>query len=79
VRVQFVFAFIIIAGIVSVSVGGVPRSVSAERRTTGMGSGPTQSQPTLMADEINRRLSRLGISFNRLRIPHPYDPAGEVC
>ena len=38
------------------------------------------SQPTMLADEINRRLSRLGISFNRLlRISHPYDPVSARC
>ncbi|MGN6367943.1 MAG: hypothetical protein ACTHN5_06745 [Phycisphaerae bacterium] len=32
-----------------------------------------------LADEITRRLRRIGISFVRTRLPHPYDPAGEVC
>ena len=31
------------------------------------------------ADEITRRLRRIGISFTRTRLPHPYDPAGEIC
>jgi hypothetical protein len=35
--------------------------------------------PTQLADEITRRLRRIGISFSPTRLPHPYDPAGEVC
>jgi hypothetical protein len=34
---------------------------------------------TLLADEITRRLRRMGINFSRTRLPHPYDPIGEVC
>ena len=32
-----------------------------------------------LADEITRRLRRMGINFSRTRLPHPYDPVGEVC
>ena len=32
-----------------------------------------------VADEIIRRLRRLGLNFNRARIPRPYDPEGELC
>ena len=34
---------------------------------------------TLLADDITRRLRRMGISFSRTRLPHPYDPIGEIC
>ncbi len=30
------------------------------------------------ADDIIRRLRRLGINFNKTRLPNPYDPAWEV-
>lgn len=30
------------------------------------------------ADDIVRRLRRLGINFNKTRLPNPYDPAWEV-
>ena len=32
-----------------------------------------------LADEITRRLRRIGLNFNRARLPRPYDPAGEIC
>jgi hypothetical protein len=38
-----------------------------------------EKAPVQLADEITRRLRRIGISFSRSRLPHPYDPLGEVC
>jgi hypothetical protein len=32
-----------------------------------------------VADEIVRRLRRLGINFSKTRLSHPYDPDGEIC
>ena len=32
-----------------------------------------------LADEIIRRLRRIGLNFNRARIQRPYDPAGDLC
>jgi hypothetical protein len=40
-------------------------------------ASPTQE--IQLADEIIRRLRRLGLNFNRARIARPYDPAGELC
>jgi hypothetical protein len=35
--------------------------------------------PVQLADEIVRRLRRLGLNFTIGRIANPYDPIGEVC
>jgi hypothetical protein len=35
--------------------------------------------PVQLADEIVRRLRRLGINFSKTRLDRPYDPDGEVC
>jgi hypothetical protein len=39
----------------------------------------SHAAPSQVADEIVRRLRRLGINFNKTRISNPYDPEGEVC
>lgn len=41
--------------------------------------GAVQTEPTQVADEIIRRLRRLGINFSKTRILRPYDPDGYVC
>jgi hypothetical protein len=38
-----------------------------------------EPSPHLLADEITRRLRRMGINFSRTRLAHPYDPIGEIC
>jgi hypothetical protein len=57
-------------------------AVSA-RSTSAAPTIPTVSSyraaPVQLADEITRRLRRIGITFSRTRLPHPYDPAGEIC
>ncbi|HVX87031.1 MAG TPA: hypothetical protein VH253_19760 [Phycisphaerae bacterium] len=40
---------------------------------------PHAARPVQVADEIVRRLRRLGINFSKTRILNPYDPEGEVC
>ena len=45
----------------------------------GVDSKTTPAPTIQLADEIIRRLRRLGINFNRGRIPRPYDPSGELC
>lgn len=35
--------------------------------------------PPQLADEITRRLRRMGINIIKTRLDHPYDPQGEVC
>jgi hypothetical protein len=40
---------------------------------------PWDQQGVQLADEIIRRLRRLGLNFNRARIQRPYDPEGELC
>jgi hypothetical protein len=52
-------------------------SHTAAAATTGISARHTDNLQ--VADEITRRLRRIGVTFNRSRIPHPYDPAGEVC
>jgi hypothetical protein len=43
-------------------------------------AAPAQPQQELQfADEITRRLRRIGLNFNRARLQRPYDPAGELC
>ena len=39
----------------------------------------TPAAETQLADEITRRLRRIGLNFNRGRLPRPYDPDGEIC
>jgi hypothetical protein len=36
-------------------------------------------QEMQLADEIIRRLRRLGLNFSRTRLTRPYDPEGELC
>jgi len=36
-------------------------------------------EPVMLADEIIRRLRRLGWNFTKNRISRPYDPYGEIC
>jgi hypothetical protein len=40
---------------------------------------PVAAQERQVADEITRRLRRMGINIIRTRMDHPYDPEGEVC
>lgn len=47
--------------------------------TTVLAATPLGQQELQFADEITRRLRRLGLNFNRARIQRPYDPAGELC
>jgi len=51
-----------------------PVSSSPAVQTAAAPTGEVQ-----VADEIIRRLRRLGLNFNRARIPRPYDPEGELC
>jgi hypothetical protein len=54
----------------------VPVVPMAPAQVTASHGEPSRS---LLADEITRRLRRMGIIFSRTRLPHPYDPIGEVC
>src|SRR5438874_846958 len=54
-------------------------SAAASHKTTptesvDAASSVTEKQPILLADEIIRRLRRLGLNFTKNRIAHPYDP-----
>ena len=40
---------------------------------------PPATQPVQVADEIMRRLRRLGHNFDKDRIDRPYDGVGEIC
>jgi hypothetical protein len=40
---------------------------------------PTEKPAIQVADEIIRRLRRLGINVNPARLPRPYDGEGELC
>ena len=40
---------------------------------------PTAPPVRQLADEIIRRLRRMGINIIKTRIDHPYDPDGEHC
>jgi hypothetical protein len=42
-------------------------------------STPDSKHEIQLADEITRRLRRIGLNFNRGRLQRPYDPAGELC
>jgi hypothetical protein len=44
-----------------------------------MAASRGEPAPTLLADEITRRLRRMGISFSHTRLAHPYDLLGEIC
>lgn len=45
-----------------------------------IGSAATNVRPPVqLADEIVRRLRRLGINFSKSRLDRPYDPDGEIC
>ena len=46
----------------------------AEREARSPVNGDVQ-----VADEIIRRLRRLGWNFNHSRVNRPYDPEGELC
>ena len=56
---------------------------NADTPTALLGANPvtatSEKPPILLADEILRRLRRLGLNFTKNRISHPYDPLGELC
>jgi hypothetical protein len=54
-------------------------AIAAPAKTIAAISISTEKQPILLADEIIRRLRRLGLNFTKNRIAHPYDPFGELC
>ncbi len=56
-----------------------PIAITFARPVTAPAVSAPFAEPTLLADEITRRLRRMGINFSRTRLPHPYDPVGEVC
>ncbi len=61
---------------------GIPAataSISSQSTVVLHATAVPLGQPVLLADEITRRLRRMGISFSHTRLPHPYDPVGEVC
>ncbi len=41
--------------------------------------GSAHRRPVLLADDIIRRLRRMGLNFNKTRLPHPYDPDDWIC
>ena len=60
----------------------IAATTTATPRTAAAADPSITARPThtvQLADEITRRLRRIGISFTRTRLPHPYDPAGEIC
>ena len=60
----------------------IAATTTATPRTAAAANPSITARPTnnvQLADEITRRLRRIGISFTRTRLPHPYDPAGEIC
>lgn len=59
----------------AVSASTAPTMTAAQ--ITASAGEPTQELQ--LADEITRRLRRIGLNFNRARIQRPYDPAGELC
>jgi hypothetical protein len=57
-----------------------PTSVSPPNTTSQVTASSGGSHLELQfADEITRRLRRIGLNFNRARLQRPYDPAGELC
>ena len=70
-------ALLVVAG--TVSTASAAEQVATVSQIAAQSTpAPTPSQ-IQVADEIIRRLRRLGINFNRARIPRPYDPEGELC
>src|SRR5271163_376483 len=68
-----------LAFVAVISIAGTQtRAAAPSTLITAQASDRTPA-PLLLADEITRRLRRMGISFSRTRLPHPYDPIGEVC
>ena len=62
------------------SIGAAPTSHAVTPSCTTIGA--LSAKPAVeiqLADEISRRLRRIGLNFNRARLPRPYDPAGEIC
>lgn len=73
--------------LVVLSAGFLMASPSAATRATtpvapvaaATTSTPAPAEGKLLADEIVRRLRRLGVNFVRTRLARPYDPLGEIC
>jgi len=72
---------LVAAALMAAGVMSMPTAMAASRpATSNVVESTSTPAPTIqLADEIIRRLRRLGINFNRARIPRPYDPDGEVC
>ncbi len=47
--------------------------------SANVSNAPRALPPIELADDIMRRLRRLGLNFNRNRIDRPYDPEGDLC
>lgn len=70
---------IVLCGMTTIGGASVTASgggAGASQMTNGV---PGAGEPVQFADEITRRLRRMGINFSRTQLPHPYDPIGEVC
>ena len=77
---------LVVAAVMAAGVGSMPTTAKAAgelpkpaQLSIGIDSKTTPAPTIQLADEIIRRLRRLGINFNRARVPRPYDPEGEIC
>jgi hypothetical protein len=70
----------VVAGVMGLSASAFGTQPPTNTETTVQTSQPQQHEDTRQfADEIIRRLRRLGINYSRTRISHPYDPDGSLC
>jgi len=74
---RFGIPLLLATSVFTAAIAAVPvRSASAAVTPTVT---TCRAAPVQLADEITRRLRRIGVSFSRTRLQHPYDPAGEIC
>jgi len=63
-------------GVLAFDAGGTTRHAVHEPTPVVV---TADEESVMMADDVIRRLRRLGLNFMKNRIANPYDPYGEVC
>ena len=71
----------LLAGTVILALAAVPASAASPTSSEVLNpaAASADKQPVQLADEIIRRLRRLGLNFTKNRLSHPYDPYFEIC
>jgi hypothetical protein len=78
--VRLLLSCVVLVFFVGVGSSAFGAQASTETKAvTAPTAQPPENDTRQFADEIIRRLRRLGINWSKTRIHHPYDPAGDLC